>query len=423
MLSLPDIESENPVVLEALLTLARVSPEKSYEFVKRAGKYGHKWAMPIFEIWMAKDPEAAMMNMGSLIPKEEEKIKNLTILAEIAPMAAIDWLMLNETGFLDVDMERLARLVRHNPRKLADAILSQGYAKIENGKRNTLMSVMVEWALIKPKEVTNYLAQLPSNDREHFALHTLQTRAIKDPRGNYNHEWKLPIIAALDDGVAKRKINEEVIVAIAKNNPEYAFKLAEETGIPEVMDATISATIEYISNSDILKALTLVDEIKDDKQRAKAYNNALNGWATSKPEEALPWLWDNRNNNISEKALFSAAKNLTIRDPAAVVEWLNSTEANGSNKATINDALAMRLRQVGAHWIGSTLAEKNSIPDGARIISTIKDTSARQEALRSASIFWLFMQPDKGLEFINSSELSVDSKQKIIREVQVMRGQ
>lgn len=304
--------------------MARNDPQQALEWVERQNDVqGKNWALSnVLSQWARDEPLAALQyaaNLPNTSNKENALGSAFNAYIDSEPEAAIQWIQSLDDEFTRSRLLRnqaysLGRQMPEEALRLAD-LITPG-----NDQRNYYRSILGSW----------------SNESPDQAIQWFQTN-VTDPE----------LIESLGQTIAGN---------LVQHDPEKAVAFINQLPANS-QDQALSNVVANLSNYDINSAMSLADQIKDEKVRSNAVGNVVSQWARYDPEGVSKWLKVLPVGETRDQSINNFISQIRRHDPEAATIWATDIGDESQRRSAVQRSAQNWLRldpQAATAWIRST---------------------------------------------------------------------
>ncbi len=272
--------------------------------------------------WARSEPLAALQyatNLPNNSNKENALSSAFNAYIDSEPDAAVQWIQ-----SLDDDVTR-SRLLRNQAYTLGrqmpeEALRLAEYITPGNDQRNYYSSILNSW----------------SNGQPDKAIEWFQTH-VTDPE-------------------LAESLGQTIAGNLVKHNPEKAIAFINQLP-PKSQDQALSRVVSSLSNYDINTAMSMTDQIGDEKIRINAVSNVVSQWSRYDSEGVSKWLKQLPTGNARDKSINSFVHQIRRHDPEAATIWASDIGNENQRRNTVRRAARDWIKydpQNATAWIQAT---------------------------------------------------------------------
>jgi hypothetical protein len=300
-------------------------------------------------------------------------------------------------------------------------------------------TILKSWASVDPASAAKYYA---ANPREFAMMGMFGSGG--GGRGMGGGQGAASIIAgewARQDPAAamawasslttdKEQTMTAVIGEVAKSDPRTAAELIGKMDAAERAGAYRSVAVQY-GALDFSEAQTWIRTLPADQQ-ANALASAINGLSGTDPAAAVKQLATMEAGDPKDRLIPDVVGNLARKDPQAAADLLQQQDSEQAQR----DGMRQLMPALVAKDAISALAYAQSFPAGPvqdsaiqsylwndhttppvdlmKVAESISDDGSRNRAIGMTAMQWMKLDPTAAKDYINSSALPDEQKQRII---------
>ena len=400
LITLSDLETDEPLAFKALHHLSRSNPQRAYEYAKQMGKLGKKSYGYIFEQWVLIDPKMAFVTMGQEMQAQKAYLQALKLWAKSDASSVVEWV-------LKTDKKAVLTLVEASPnnvRGFLDALyISDEYRSNSSDAHAGFFHILATWASDNPEAVKSWLSNIANPEEKLRLVQSLLSNKLYG-KNDELYSWKLPIASSIDDPKIRDALLGSIIVEWARQDPEDALKWAKNNGNKSLQNIASTATIGFIAKNDIDMAMEIVNGLEDPQQKSDAFRELVYGWSTTDPAAAAQWMWGNRHKENDERGFAEyqlvnySAQLWAHAEPENAISWVNSANVTGEILDTVVN----------------TIIREQKFKAAEQILSSLKDPSALEKAYSALGRYLFMVDSTIGRDWINKSPLSDNVKKSLL---------
>ncbi len=334
-----------------------------------------------------------------------------------------------------------------SPEQIADALKSLQTMAAGTQRDAILGAVINAWATNDPQGflAANSSVTIPRL-REGGMDSALKTWATTDPKAAL--DWLSSNPGSGSPGALRQRY-AAAISGFASADPQGALATVANltTNSPaDIMlrnNALQSLTNAIADSGNFSEALTMFSQLPAGQMQTTAYNNLVQRWAQSNPEDASLWI-----SNLTDPAQRAqlgnrVAQTWAASDPVAAATWAaqldQQANANPNGNNPNSELLASAMRSWVAYDMDAPAQFLNQLPAGAdkdgavaifatraaqedpssamQWIGTIADPDVRSRAATLVAVQMLEQDPDAGSQFIANTTLMTDQQKQMLQNM------